>query len=137
MSTNYYNENAKCFYNCTIDVDMAELYAPFLELMPPGALILDAGCGSGRDSKAFAEIRDPGSEARKYTVTAFDASEELVKMAREHSGVDVQCRGFEDLDEVEVYDGIWACASLLHLRWQQGGPVGQRLQARRALGIGD
>jgi len=111
MNSDYYNKNAKCFYNCTVDVDMSELYAPFLEHIPDGGHILDAGCGSGRDAKAFAK--------KGYKVTSFDASEELVKMARELTGLPVEIRGFEDVHEVEAYDGIWAGASLLHLRWEQ------------------
>jgi SAM-dependent methyltransferase len=51
---NYYEQNAEQFFADTIAVDMSALYARFLASIPAGGSILDAGCGSGRDAKAFA-----------------------------------------------------------------------------------
>ena len=62
----YYDINAARFVADTVHVDMADLHARFLAHIPAGGLILDAGCGSGRDSKAFI---DAGLRVR-----AFDAS---------------------------------------------------------------
>ncbi len=107
----YYRENAARFFAATVDVDMTELYAPFLARIPAGGLLLDAGCGSGRDSRAFL--------ARGYRVRAFDACPELAALAATHLGSAVEVRRFEDVDEENCYDGIWACASLLHV------PVGE------------
>ena len=103
----YYNQNATNFFNNTVYVDMSVLHDRFLSTVSLGGSVLDAGCGSGRDSKAF---RDRG-----YRVTAFDASEELARLAEEHAGIDVQIRSFFDVQEQASYDGIWACASLLHV----------------------
>jgi SAM-dependent methyltransferase len=103
----YYRQHAQKFSVGSADVDMSALYARFLRLLPAGARVLDAGCGSGRDAKAFVDLG--------YQVDAFDASPELVMLARDHSGVAVQERCFEQVDEQEIYDGIWACASLLHV----------------------
>ena len=50
----YYEQNAEQFFADTVEVDMSALYARFLESIPAGGSILDAGCGSGRDAKAFA-----------------------------------------------------------------------------------
>ncbi len=50
---------------------MESLYRPFLELVPGDGRILDAGCGSGRDTKAFLE--------RGYQVTAIDASGKMIE----------------------------------------------------------
>lgn len=86
---------------------MSELYRPFVAHLKPGARILDAGCGSGRDAKAFSEMG--------YEVEAFDASAELVELARQHTGLPVKQMRFEEVTEVERYDGIWCCASLLHV----------------------
>jgi superfamily II DNA or RNA helicase/SAM-dependent methyltransferase/SOS-response transcriptional repressor LexA len=106
-SVDYYNVNAACFFSDTVAVDMSSLRTRFLGKISNGGHILDAGCGSGRDTKAFLELG--------YRVTAFDAADELAALAAEHTGITVQVRSFEDIHEHGRYDGIWACASLLHL----------------------
>ena len=103
----YYRQNAQRFFTDTASVDMSALYPPFIDCLPPGARILDAGCGSGRDVKAFSEMG--------FAVEAFDASAELVALARQLSGKPVAQMRFQDVDAVERYDGIWCCASLLHV----------------------
>ncbi|MFP3523861.1 class I SAM-dependent methyltransferase [Pantoea sp. SIMBA_072] len=103
----YYRQNAQRFFTNTASVDMSALYPPFIDCLPPGARILDAGCGSGRDVKAFSEMG--------FIVEAFDASAELVALARQLSGKPVAQMRFQDVDAVERYDGIWCCASLLHV----------------------
>lgn len=103
----YYEVNATSFFATTVAVDMSLLRAKFVARVRPRGHILDAGCGSGRDAKAFAE--------QGFRVTAFDASGELAQLATGHCGFPVQVRSFDEVDEVEVYDGIWCCASLLHV----------------------
>lgn len=103
----YYRQNAQRFFTDTASVDMSAFYPPFVDCLPPGARILDAGCGSGRDVKAFSEMG--------FDVEAFDASAELVALARQLSGKPVAQMRFQDVDAVEKYDGIWCCASLLHV----------------------
>ena len=106
----YYDENASAFCEGTRNADMSEMRGRFLRYLKPGALILDAGCGSGRDSKAFIESG--------YRVVALDGSKEMCRQASAYLGQEVQCRLFEEIDEKEVYDGIWACASLLHVPYE-------------------
>ncbi len=106
-TTSYYNSKAHEFFSETKDIEMVELYKPFLKLIPEGGSILDAGCGSGRDVKNFM--------AMGYQVTAFDASIELCKLASKESGIEVSYSTFEEFKTNQKYDGIWACASLLHL----------------------
>ncbi|MEF8727895.1 MAG: DUF3427 domain-containing protein [Accumulibacter sp.] len=106
-NASYYDSHARDFFDATVSVDMSPLYEVFLAKLPAGATILDAGCGSGRDARAF---RDQG-----YRVTAFDASPALAVLATEHCGFEVEVRSFTDVGEVGAYDGIWACASLLHV----------------------
>ena len=103
----HYDGNATRFFEDTLHVDMSALHAHFLARLPAGGLILDAGCGSGRDSKAFL---DAG-----FRVRAFDASAELARLAQTHLGQPVEVRRFEDVAEHGRYDGIWSCASLLHV----------------------
>lgn len=103
----YYNQNADQFFDDTVGVDMSPVYTRFLSRLPEGGHILDAGCGSGRDAKAFKELG--------YQVSAFDASPELARRATDHTGISVAVRQFADITEELAYDGIWACASLLHV----------------------
>jgi superfamily II DNA or RNA helicase/HKD family nuclease len=103
----YYQTNADEFFAATVAVDMDSLHASFLKRIPPGGHILDAGCGSGRDAKAFS--------IQGFRVTAFDGSPALASLASEHVRQVVHVRLFKQVDEVACYDGIWACASLLHL----------------------
>lgn len=118
----FYDEHAEQYCRDTFDVDMNRGRAKFLELVPQGGRILDAGCGSGRDSAAF--------QAAGYRVTAIDASPEMVRNARLR-GVPAKNKSFQDIDEVGVYDGIWACASLLHVPRIE--IVGVLLRLKRAL----
>ena len=53
-----------------------------------------------------------------YRVVALDGSKEMCRQASAYLGQEVQCRRFEEIDEKEVYDGIWACASLLHVPYE-------------------
>lgn len=103
----YYEQFATEFFGSTVGADMTSIHQRFLAKLKPHAHILDAGCGSGRDAKAFA---DAG-----YRVSAFDASTALARLASEHCGFPVSVRRFEDVDEVAQFDGIWCCASLLHV----------------------
>lgn len=119
MTINYYQHNADSFFTATVAVDMSSLYAPFVEALTPPELILDAGCGSGRDTKAFAEMG--------YRVEAFDASSEMVARAARYSGLPVHQRSFTDISETARYDGIWCCASLLHVPGDELPGVMQRL----------
>jgi SAM-dependent methyltransferase len=107
MNDDYYQQNAQRFFEETVDVDMSAVYQPFLALLKPGARILDAGCGSGRDTKAFSELG--------YVADAFDASAELAERAERLIGRPVEVMRFQELTAVEQYDGIWCCASLLHV----------------------
>ncbi|MBF4521346.1 class I SAM-dependent methyltransferase [Acinetobacter towneri] len=102
----YYNQYADEFTQATLHVDMESLYQPFLAELPQGARILDVGCGSGRDTLAF--------KNKGYTVDAMDYSEALVEQATALTGLQVRHTSFYDLTEVDQYDGVWACASLLH-----------------------
>ena len=49
----YYEQNAENFIRETREVDFSEVQELFLSKLEKGALILDFGCGSGRDTKCF------------------------------------------------------------------------------------
>ena len=103
----YYNKNAEQFVQGTLSVDFTATQERFLLKLTEGTSILDFGCGSGRDAKYFLD--------KGYQVEATDGSAELCKLASEYTGICVKQMLFEELDECEKYDGIWACSSILHL----------------------
>lgn len=86
---------------------MTDHYRPFLSRLPAGVHILDLGCGSGRDSRAFLDMG--------YRVTAVDGSPALCVRASQYAGIPVRCLRFQELDYIAAFDGIWACASPLHV----------------------
>lgn len=104
----YYNKNVQSFIDGTVSVDFTRIQNIFLELLPKDARILDFGCGSGRDTKFFLDCG--------YQVDAIDGSMELCRAASEYTGIHVKHMLFQELTEVEKYDGIWACASILHVK---------------------
>ena len=103
----YYNQNADSFFEGSVNADMSYERDRFISLLPAGGKVLDAGCGSGRDSKAFLD--------RGFEVTAFDASEEMCKRASEYIGQEVINMLFQDVTYKDEFDGVWASASLLHV----------------------
>ena len=103
----YYNENAKQFVETTVNVEFRHIQNRFLAKLPKGAYILDFGCGSGRDTKYFL--------GQGYQVDAIDGSAELCKLASALTGIEVKHMYFQELSEIEKYEGIWACSSILHL----------------------
>ena len=107
QTLDYYNKNAQCFAGDTLEVEFSNIQDSFLALLPPGSLILDFGCGSGRDSRYFLQ--------KGYQVEACDGSEEMVKAASQNAGIPVKKMLFSELDEIDRYDGIFACASILHV----------------------
>ena len=119
----YYNENAKGFCAGTINADMSVCRDKFVAYLQKGAKILDAGCGSGRDSKVFLNMG--------FDVVAMDASIEVCKEAEAYLNRPVLCQTFEEINFVEEFDGIWACASLLHVAKSEMDSVMEKM--KRAL----
>ncbi|RKJ46081.1 class I SAM-dependent methyltransferase [bacterium 1XD8-76] len=107
QTINYYNQNAARFAAETAHVNFESTQRRFTEKLHENAVILDFGCGSGRDTKYFI--------SQGYQVGAVDGSIELCRVASEYTGVKVKNMLFHELAEVEKYDGIWACSSILHL----------------------
>ena len=117
----YYNSYADEFYKSTVNIDFTTMQEHFLTKLKKGSNILDFGCGSGRDTKYFLE--------QGYNVEAIDGSAELCKLASEYTGIKVRNIFFQNLSEVDKYDGIWACSSILHL------PVRELLEVMRKMMI--
>ena len=94
----YYEREADSFAQDTAHADVSEMLGEFTALLPEGASVLDWGCGTGRDSRAMLDMG--------LAVTSIDASEAMCEKAAELFGVEVTCERFEDLDAVDVFDGI-------------------------------
>lgn len=106
-SLDYYERYAIPYYEQTIDLDLSEIMQEFVKLLPEEAEVLDLGCGSGRDTKAL--------EEHGYYVTPMDGSEKMCELAEIYTDREVLHLTFEEMDFQEVFDGIWACASLVHV----------------------
>ena len=115
----YYRDNAKKFIEETLDKEMHAQYALFEKYIPKPSSILDAGCGSGRDSLYF--------KSKGHQVTAFDNSQQMCSFASELLGQEVLCLGFEGLAFEKSFDAIWASASLLHISKIQMPDILQKL----------
>ena len=103
----FYNKNAENYCSKTIGIDLTQIYEKFLKYIPKQGAILDLGCGSGRDSLYFLN--------NGFDVTSMDASIEMVKLSSKLINQKTIHRKIEDIDFKDKFDGIWACASLLHI----------------------
>lgn len=79
----------------------------FLDRLPPGARVLELGCGGGRDAARMA--------ARGFAVDPTDASAAMVAQARHGFGVPARRLRFDELGAVAAYDAVWAHACLIHV----------------------
>lgn len=124
----YYEDNARSYFRSTHDADLSSIYRGFLSEVPKGGRILDAGSGSGRDTAAFVR--------RGYVVDAFDLSPSLCELSTEFTGIQARALRFQDVDENEEFDGIWACASLVHVPEKELGEViGRLVRALKTGGV--
>ena len=109
-SIDYYNRYAVPYYEETVDASMEEVMKPFVELLSEeseNAEVLDLGCGSGRDTLLLEEYG--------FYVTPMDGSEEMCKLAEVNTDKEVLQMTYDEMEFDDVFDGIWACASLIHL----------------------
>ncbi|MCX5870530.1 MAG: class I SAM-dependent methyltransferase [Deltaproteobacteria bacterium] len=103
----FYRKNANSYIKETINLDMIEILSSFISYLPPNGHILDLGCGSGRDTLFF--------QKHGFKVTAMDATPEIATICRQIIDQEVLVASAQSLNSPDCYDGIWACASLLHI----------------------
>ena len=104
----YYETNAKRYARETFFADMSEQYQRFLPLLREQARILDVGSGSGRDACYF--------QKHGYQETALEPSKNLCREIRKVFSGEIVCSDIQSYQPDQPFDGIWACASLLHLQ---------------------
>ena len=103
---NVYNEKTADYKKLTKSSAEMSVERDFSTSIPVGGCVLDYGCGPGRSARYFAE--------HGLITHAFDASVEMVKLAKTHAGVKVWQGSFHSFSAHDTYDGIWASFSLLH-----------------------
>lgn len=124
----FYAKHARDFVNSTVSLDLQDIYRPFLSRLTLGAHVLDAGCGSGRDTRAFLRMG--------FRTTAIDVSPELAQIATQITGQRCEVLAFQDMAYRSEFDGIWACASLLHIsRVEMPGVLERFARALKPSGI--
>ena len=111
VTINFYEKNAEAYAALTVTADMSRVYEKFLAYLPCGAKVLDAGCGSGRDSLFFMR--------QGYRVTMLDASAAMCRCAEKLTGQKALHKTFAEINFDKQFDGIWANASLLHVPEQE------------------
>lgn len=104
---NYYNENYPEYDTSTNDIKLTEQWNQFLAHVRQKGLILDVGCGTGRDMLHF--------QHKGFHVEGIEPSSQMARISRERTGALIDEISVENLKYQNRYDGIWACASLLHL----------------------
>jgi SAM-dependent methyltransferase len=80
---------------------------PFLDLLAPGARILELGCGDGRDAERMI--------ARGFAADPSDGSPGMARLASARLGRPVPVLRFDELEAGEAYDAAWCQATLLHV----------------------
>jgi len=107
----YFNEKAQKCFDDAFTITERTNQDHFLSFLNSGASILDLGCGSGRDSRYFMD--------KGFDVTSADGSEGMCRLASQYLGTEVKLMEFNELDDVNQYDAIYASASIMHLEYEK------------------
>lgn len=112
----YYQQHSQAYHIRTFSIDPASFLNPLVKHLTPGAMILDVGCGSGRDLKWL--------EDRGFRVTGFERSPGLAALARENVGCTVIEGDFENYDfSLHQADALLLCGALVHIPHERFGAV--------------
>lgn len=106
----YYEQRAEQFRAGTWDHDVSQNIDALLRHIQakPPFVILDLGCGPGRDLRAFTRLG--------HKAVGVEGAAAFVAMARAESGCEVWQQDFLHLELPQAYfDGIFANASLFHV----------------------
>ena len=117
----WYSTHAAAFCARTFVIDMEDARARFLRHVPAGGRILDVGCGSGRDSKRFAELG--------YAVDARDRSREIADEAARRTGLAVRVEDVLEMDDRDVSVAASMRALVRQLLDRGGTPEGPGMSA--------
>ncbi|MDO5425373.1 MAG: methyltransferase domain-containing protein [Eubacteriales bacterium] len=118
-SIDYYERYGNAYFEETVNLSMEHILEKFARYLPENAEVLDLGCGSGRDTLWLEEAG--------FSVTMLDGSAQMCQLAEIHTDHEVLHMTFQEMDFQEVFDGIWACASLLHVPEEEMDSVMQKV----------
>ncbi|MCH3918657.1 MAG: class I SAM-dependent methyltransferase [Spirochaetia bacterium] len=107
----YYEHNCRSYIEATQNVPFAQIRKLFTDHLCKGATVLDFGCGSGRDSLAFLQ--------EGFKVEALDGSLQMCNETEKLTGIKTRNLTFDQFHDIARYNGIWACASLLHVPYSE------------------
>jgi SAM-dependent methyltransferase len=110
----HYEQRAEEFRAATRDHDVSQNIAALLRHIEGEApfVILDFGCGPGRDLRAFVALG--------HSAIGLEGAAGFAAMARAESGCEVWQQDFLKLDlPTRYFDGIFANASLFHVPSQE------------------
>lgn len=123
----FYRGNAAVYTSRGQTADRPHLET-FLAQLQEGASILELGCGGGQDSEFML--------AAGFNVHPTDGTPEIAKAAQARLGIPVATLLFEDINDKERYDGVWANACLLHVpRAALAGIIGRVHGALKTGGV--
>lgn len=107
QTIDFYNQNSERYDKTTFSLKLEIPWIEFTSRVKPSGRILDVGCGSGRDMRHFIDLG--------YYVEGIEPSREMAKIARSRTGAIIHEIAAEQIDFSNQFDGVWACASLLHV----------------------
>ena len=102
----YYEMSAQSYLEKVCNINPDSDLLSFIKSIKAEGLILDLGCGPGNSSAMM--------QAAGLNVHASDGSQEMVKLANEIFNVQAVKADFNELSDINLYDGVWANFSLLH-----------------------
>lgn len=106
QTLSFYDAEAETYASKQRPDEMPASFHRFAAALPPSACVLDLGSGDGHYAAAF--------EAMGHDVTAMDGSAGLAAIASNRLARPVRIARFDQLDDTNAFDGVWAHASLLH-----------------------
>lgn len=118
INVDWYDQNAELYDRNANRCNPKDHVSSFISQLPPGARILDAGCGNGRDMETFKEFG--------FDVHGFDASRMMCGLSAQRVGASERVRQLsfsQYADPTDSWDGIWAMASLVHVEDEDIGDV--------------
>jgi SAM-dependent methyltransferase len=112
----YYQKKYKSYHEKTFRIDPSDFLAPFAERLTAGAIVLDVGCGSGRDLLWM--------NKKGFDVIGFDSSPGFVKLAMENVGCEVIEGNFETYAFSAISaDAIMLIGAMVHIPYERFSDV--------------